>query len=183
MGASGWYYTRPYDPDPELALRRLHDEEFESGDYLPRGGLFRIPRDRDLSPDTPIKFRLSLYVFRMIAAISVAIHIHWFTRGGITPRSVDELLYIAGENGTHSILHITHASDIIELGVTAPLSKHRLLKHFGTTTPTQAQLDQVLASGDGRPGDDLRRWQGVYFAIHDEAGKPRDYMFIGSSGD
>ena len=45
MGASGWNYTTPYDPDPEVALERLREEIFAAGDYLPPGGIMRFRND------------------------------------------------------------------------------------------------------------------------------------------
>ena len=63
MGATGWHYATPFDPDPEVALQRLRDDTFASGDYLPLGGIMRIPRSVDLPPGAPFGFRLLMTVF------------------------------------------------------------------------------------------------------------------------
>jgi hypothetical protein len=181
MGATGWNYTTPYDPDPEAALQRLREDTFAAGDYLPLGGILRFPRDRDLPPATPLKFRLVMAVFRAVSRISVAIH--WFARGGRMPRTIDELLAMSGENGTHSILDITHTADIPEFGAATPLTRHRLLKFFGSLTPTRAQVDAASSGPNGRPDEGVRRWEAVYFVVHDETGIPLEYVFVGASGD
>jgi hypothetical protein len=181
MGATGWQYTTPYDPDPEVALQRLREETFATGDYLPPGGIFRFPRTRDLPPGIPLKLRLIMAVFRALSALSVAAH--WLARGGRQPGSIDELLVMTGENGTHSILDITHTADIPEFGAAIPLSKHRYMKFFGTMTPTRAHVDAALAEPGEGPGEGVRRWEAVYFIVHDEAGTPVDYVFLGASGD
>jgi hypothetical protein len=181
MGASGWHYTTPYDADPEAALQRLREDTFAAGDYLPLGGIMRFPRDADLPRGTPLRFRFLMAAFRSIAAISVAIH--WFARGGRMPGTIDELLAMSGENGTHSILDITHTADIPEFGAATPLTRHRLLKYFGTTTPTRAQVDAAYTGPEETPGEGVRRWEAVYFAVHDESGTPIEYVFVGASGD
>jgi hypothetical protein len=68
---------------------------------------------------------------------------------------------MTGESGTHSILDITHTADIPEFGAAAPLSKHRLLKFFGTITPTRAQVDAAFAAPGEGPRDGIRRWEAV----------------------
>ncbi len=35
MGASGWSYFVPYDPDPNRALEALRWKVFRAGDYAP----------------------------------------------------------------------------------------------------------------------------------------------------
>jgi hypothetical protein len=181
MGATGWKYTTPFDPDPEVALQRLREETFAAGDYLPPGGIFRLPHMRDLPPGVPLKLRLVMAALRAFAAVAVAAH--WLARGGRQPRSIDELLVMTGDSGTHSILDITHTADIPEFSAAVPLSKHRYLKFFGTLTPTRAQVDAALAAPGEGPGEGVRRWEAVYITIHDETGTPLDYVFLGASGD
>ena len=87
------------------------------------------------------------------------------------------------DNGIPSILDITHTADIPKFCAAVPLSTHRLLKIFGTMTPSRAQVDAVLAAGGERPGDDVRRWEATYFIVHDESGAPTEYVVVGYSGD
>jgi hypothetical protein len=178
MGASGWHYTTPYDPDPEAALQRLRAEVFESGDYLLPGEVLRVPGE--VLAGLPLRFRLALALVRAIGAAVRAYH--WVTRGGRRPRTIEELLEMAGESGTHSILDIAHTADIPEFGAATPLTKHRHLQLFGTTTPTRAQVEAAQAAPAG-PDEGIRRWEAVYFVVHDEAGSPLEYVFVGCSGD
>jgi hypothetical protein len=68
---------------------------------------------------------LLLFAARALSAVSVATR--WLARGGRGPRTIDELLQDAAENGTHSILDIDHTADIPAFGCATPLSKQRLL--------------------------------------------------------
>jgi hypothetical protein len=178
MGATGWNYTTAYDPDPDVALERLRQEIFASGDYLQPGGIMRFPH---LPPGAPLPLQLMMAALRAIAALSVAAH--WIARGGRQPRSIDELLEMTGESGTHSILDITHTADIPEFGAATPLSKHRYLKYFGTTTPTRAQINAASAVPGERFDERVRRWEAVYVIVHNESGSPVEYVFAGASGD
>ena len=120
-------------------------------------------------------------VLPAIAALSIAIH--WIARGGRQPQSIDELLHMAAESGTHSILDISHTADVPEFGAAAPLSKHRYLKFFGTTMPTRAQIDAAHEVHGERFDEDIRRWEAVYVVVHDHSGSPIEYLFAGNSGD
>lgn len=181
MGASGWRYTTAYDPDPEVALHRLREDTFASGDYLPLGGIMRFPRDAQLPPGTLLRTRLLMAALRAVAAVSVAVH--WFARGGRMPRSIDELLAMSRENGTHSILDIGRTADFPESGAATPMTRRRLLQNFGTTTPTRAQVDLAFDRSGATPGEHVRRWEAVYFVVYDEEGTPIEYEFVGASGD
>jgi len=181
MGATGWQYTTPYDSDPEAALQQLREEVFAKGDYLPLGGILRFPREGAFPAGVPFPFRLIFSALRAIAALSVALH--WLARGGRQPRTIEELLEMAAENGTHSILDITHTADIPEIFAAVPLSKHRRLKYFGTLTPTRAQAEAAFGLTAEGPDDGIRRWEAIYFTVHDEDGMPLEYVFVGASGD
>ncbi len=180
MGATGWTYTTPYDPDRELALQKLREQIFETCDYLKPGEILRIPKDRGLLPPMPVGFWLLLFAARAVSAVSVAAR--WLARGGRGPRTIEEVLQDAAENGTHSILDIDHTADIPEFGCATPLSKQRLLKCFGTTTPTSQQVAEARTLRH-EVTEDVRRWEAVYLTVHDESGEPLEYMFIGASGD
>jgi hypothetical protein len=173
-------YTTPYDPDAEAALQRLREETFARGAYPPIGGIHGLPRDQDLRGDVPVWFRVLMAGFRTISAISVAVH--WFARGGRQPRSIEELFAICRENGTHSILDIAQTADFPTSFAATPLTKAKLLKFFGTVTPTYDQVERATEWKTDL-GDDIPRWEAVYFAVHDETGEPREYWFLGVSGD
>jgi len=180
VGATCWTYTTPYDPDAELALQKLREQVFETGDYLKPGEILRIPKDRGPLPPMPMGCWLLLFALRAISAVSVAAR--WLARGGRGHRTIHELLQDAAEDGTHSILDIHHTADIPCLGYATPLSKQRLLKCFGTMTPTSQQVTEARALLE-EVTSDVRRWEAVYLTVHDESGRPLEYMFIGASGD
>jgi len=119
---------------------------------------------------------LLLFAARALSAVSVATR--WLARGGRGPRTIDELLQDAAENGTHSILDIDHTADIPAFGCATPLSKQRLLKCFGTTTPTAQQVAEARSLLD-EVTSDMRRWEAVYLTVHDESGEPLEYMLKG----
>lgn len=121
MGATGWIYQTPYDPDPEIALHDLRQRIFESGDYLKPGEILRISNDHSLLPPMLPRFWVFLYAARAISAVIVALR--WLARGGRGPRTIDEVLIDSRESGTHSILDIQGISDFPSLGYATPLSK------------------------------------------------------------
>jgi len=101
---------------------------------------------------------------------------------GRGPVGATGCLQDAAENGTHSILDIDHTADIPEFGCATRLLKQRLLKCFGTTTPSAQQVTDARALLE-EVTEDVRRWEAVYLTEYDETGKPLEYMFIGASGD
>jgi hypothetical protein len=177
MGATGWSYTTPYDSDADAALERLRDEVFVSGRYLRRGDIVRIRDHPGFFLSAPPALLFWLAMARTLGAL-IRLH-YWLLRGGRGPWTIDELLEECGEDGTHSILDITHTADIPEFGAATPLTKMRLSRAFGTTTPTREQADHP--SHD--VGEGVRRWEAVYFAVYDAEGTPVELRFFGSSGD
>jgi hypothetical protein len=180
MGATGWEYTTPYDPDPDIALQDLRDRVFETGDYLRPGEILRLPRHRDSRPPLPAWFWAFYYLARVISLFSFAAS--WLVRGGREPRTIEELLHDSGENGTHSILDIDHTADFPEFMAATPLTRCKLLDHFGTTTPTAKQFAEARDAFE-EVMNEIKRWEAVYFTLHDENGQPSEYVFIGVSGD
>jgi hypothetical protein len=94
-----------------------------------------------------------------------------------TAESIDHLLELAGENGTHSILDITHLAARLDFAAAAPMLSSDLRRFFGTDQPTHEQAEDAVDD----IGDELD-WQAYYFVVYKD-GRPAEYAFIGSSGD
>jgi hypothetical protein len=162
MGATGWSYRTPYQPDIGAALAQLRAEVFARGEYH---------RPRETADGEPVGPR-PLRLFRPDAAAEPE-------EPG--PASIEELLTASGESGTHSILDIVGLSDTIEFGAAAPVPDAVLLESFGTTRPTAEQAADYPPPLAGLI-ENLQRWQAVYFVVY-EAGRPHEIHFEGRSGD
>lgn len=183
MGATGWSYVTPYDPDADEALQALRDDVFARGDYGAWTGRWRNlahPRVLRAALANPL---LLLFLALGLPLLALTALAQWLARGGRGPRSIDEALRDAAESGTHSILDITHTADIPEFGAAVPLSKAAHLRLFGTTTPTAEHLARVDPATLTDLIDSIRRWEAVYFAIHDADGRPVELHWYGCSGD
>jgi hypothetical protein len=99
-------------------------------------------------------------------------------RPGQRPETIEELLEMVAEDGTHSVLDIEQTGPTRGFGVAAPMPLSRIRQHFGTEEPTREQIEESW--GDAAEG--LDRWQAYYVAVYRE-GKPHEYAFIGCSGD
>jgi hypothetical protein len=97
---------------------------------------------------------------------------------GQRPETIEELLEMVAEDGTHSILDIEQTGPRREFGVAAPMPAARMRRFFGSEQPTR---DQVEANW-GDASEELDRWQAYYVTIYRD-GKPDEYAFIGCSGD
>ena len=97
---------------------------------------------------------------------------------GQRPETIEELLEMVAEDGTHSILDIEHTGSRREFGVAAPMPARRIREFFGSEQPTHEQVEQSW----GDASEELDRWQAYYLTIFKD-GKPHEYAFIGCSGD
>jgi len=97
---------------------------------------------------------------------------------GARPETIEELLEMVAEDGTHSVLDIERTGPHREFGVAAPMPARRVREFFGTEQPTHAQVEESW--GDVSEG--LERWQAYYVTVYRD-GKPDEYAFIGCSGD
>jgi hypothetical protein len=171
MGASGWSYSTPYDEDIEAALRRLQRAVFERGEYYkPWEEVWRY-RDSILAKplheleDHERQFIKRLKTFRM-------------PDRDFKPASIEELLKNNAESGTHSILDIFGICDEPRFGTASPVDGEELLRVFGTTQPTA----QDVGTAAYDLGENLERWQAVYFVVYKD-GRPDEIRFVGCSGD
>jgi hypothetical protein len=97
---------------------------------------------------------------------------------GAKPTSIEELLEVAAENGTHSILDIWRIGRRRDWATASPLSDAALRRVFHTTQPTRSEVETHWSD----LAEPLGRWRAVYFTVYRD-GKPDEYAFIGCSGD
>jgi len=208
MGATSWRYYTPHRASAEEALQHLRAEVFARGEYVdPTGGmedqLRQMCRRFGEDPDSPAVRGQIDDALRLQGAIDtgdvsglpaaergLARRVRafgWFARllgaagpptRGRRPSSIEELLEMADESGTHSILDIEQVARRPGFGVAAPMSPTALNRAFGTTEPTHAQVED---NWDGVV-DGLDRWQCRYLTVFLD-GRPHEYAFIGCSGD
>jgi hypothetical protein len=93
------------------------------------------------------------------------------------PATIEEALDISEEDGTASILDITHIANQPEFFAVSPLPQKELLRLFGTDKPTREMIER-------NPDfyEDIDRGQGVYIIAHKD-GKPSEIFFGGYSFD
>ncbi len=208
MGATSWRYYTPFQDDPEAALQALRADVFARGDYVDLTGSME-----DKLRETYRRFGEDPNSLAVQARIDAALRLQravdtgdvsglssedrsfarrmgwfaWFARllgaappagPGREPRTIEELLELAEESGTHSILDIEHVDSRPGAGVAAPLQPKTLEQVFGTAEPTHTQVEARWAD----IAEPLRRWQARYLVVYDN-GQPREYAFIGCSGD
>jgi hypothetical protein len=97
---------------------------------------------------------------------------------GHRPETIEELLEMVAEDGTHSVLDIEQTGDRLGFGVAAPMPQRQVARFFGTQQPTREQVEQNW----GDASDGLERWQAYYLTVYRD-GQPHEYAFIGCSGD
>lgn len=208
MGATSWHYFTPYGTDPEEALQRLRAEVFARGAYIDVTGpvedaLRRTFQRFGEDPDSPaVRARIeeNLRLQRAVETGDMGVLSRadrsfvrrvrvfgWFARllgaapplvHGQRPRSIDELLELAAESGTHSILDIEHVAPRSGFAVAAPLTPASLARVFGTAEPTHGQVEEHWAD----IAEELDRCQAHYLVVYQDS-RPHEYAFIGCSGD
>lgn len=160
MGASGWAYLVPYQPDINWALQELRQEIFQAGDYYKPTEWYKRLHEMNIIDERKLNERLK--EFESIPE----------------PKTVQELIELRGEEGTHSIIDIEKASSIRDIRVISPLTPQEFADIFGTDKPTREMVEQKAYELR-----DLReRWEGVYVVVYKD-GLPDEIFFIGFSGD
>jgi hypothetical protein len=166
MGASGWSYFIPYQEDVYQALQELREIIFEQGAYYKPaefyGKILESEVGQNMSPD--LRGQLKTDVEKM--------------RKQPKPNSIDELIELNGESGTHSILDIQKVASSPDFGVVAPLSQKELRDIFGTERPNREMVEnkaEIVKSLRGR-------WQGTYIIVYNKE-TPKEIFFTGFSGD
>ena len=196
MGASAWVCFTAWTDDAEAALQRARRETFLSGDYyggsgaLPGTGVDGMPeadREQLRREMEPIKNFLGLKPWESAPwELSPGESMpgeEWKQPGprgaaGPPPGSVDQAVARAGDEGTHSILDITHTARFFQARAAAPLPESALRRHLGTQRPERAQVEDAF----GDVAEELDRWECVYLAVYRD-GVPHELAFIGVTGD
>jgi hypothetical protein len=97
---------------------------------------------------------------------------------GQRPETIEELLEMVAEDGTHSVLDIEQTGPSRTFGIAAPMPARRISHLFGTEQPTHEQVEEKW----GDASEELDRWQAYYVTVYRD-GRPHEYAFIGCSGD
>jgi hypothetical protein len=175
MGASGWNYFVPYQPDIFKALQELREAVFQRGEYYQRDPYWKdmtfeefLPPDLGLSEEDRADY---LVEFQELQALP-------------EPTSIETLIQWNGEEGTHSIIDIYEIAPTSSFGVAAPLSSEELKSFFGTDKPTreiieskETALVEFLQREMGR-----YRGEGTYIIVY-KADEADEICFAGYSGD
>ena len=163
MGASGWEYFVPYQPNIDQALQELREQVFRSGDYHLRPQMHIDPDDFAGMPED-VREQLPLWIER--------------ENSFVQPTTIDALLEWNGEDGTHSILDIQRVSLSPEFGAAAPLSADELTRLFGGGQPDRSMVENKR--------DDIQllraRWEATYLVVYSN-GIADEIYFTGFSGD
>jgi hypothetical protein len=93
------------------------------------------------------------------------------------PATIEEVLENMDEDGTRSILDMTHVAEQPDFFAVAPLSPDQLLSLFGTRQPTHEMI-----VGNYDLYEEIDRGQGVYIIVYKD-GKPAEIFFAGYSFD
>ncbi|MCI0578580.1 MAG: hypothetical protein L0332_13915 [Chloroflexi bacterium] len=180
MGASGWAYYIPFDPDISKALQQLKERVFKAGDYLSIytkaelmdylvKELLVLENTNPRSDSEESLFEEYLTHFKQLKSLPEPTTIE---------EQIRELLAVNRENGSHSILDINGISPKPGFGLAAPLSEQELLNLFGTDKPTE----EMIKSQENVLMDLRSRWEATYVIVYKD-GEPEWIYFCGFSGD
>lgn len=208
MGASSWRYYTPYRSDPETALQELRHRVFEAGEYSMGFGGFAPQDANASQLDRLLSVADTLgpmgeSIRRLVSAVKAgdfsglsaqertqaeqmkaSMDMLAGLKGGFgstpdeKPETIEELLEMVAEDGTHSILDIERTSARKEFGAAIPLPDRDVQRYFGTERPDHNQVEARWADVSER----LERWEAYYVTVYKD-GEPHEYAFIGCSGD
>jgi hypothetical protein len=97
---------------------------------------------------------------------------------GHRPETIEELLEMVAEDGTHSVLDIEHTGPRPGFGVATRMPSRRIAEVFDTHEPTHDQVEEHWSE----VAEGLDRWEAYYLTVYHD-GTPHEYAFIGCSGD
>ena len=159
MGASGWAYYVPYQPNIGKVLQGLRDEVIRRGEYYKRPAFWT-----DISEDDYEDEDDKAWLRRMKSLPE--------------PTTIEGLLEWNGEDGTRSIIDISGIAEAPDFGVAAPLAPQQLMELFGTDRPTRRMIEEA----EEKIQDSRRRWEGTFVIVYKD-GTPDEIFFTGYSGD
>ena len=100
---------------------------------------------------------------------------------GIIPASMEELIELNGEAGTHSIIDMDGGLGATpEFAAVALLTPEQLQRMFDTEYPDHALVENRLESGELYSF--CRNWEGVCILVYTN-NVPTEICFLGCSGD
>ena len=162
MGASGWSYFVPYQPDINKALQELRQKVFQEGDYFKPAEWAKQLYERQIIGEEELNDTLE-----ELALIP-------------EPRTIEELIEQRAEEGSHSIIDINRVSSVPEICTIAPLPQEEYIRLFSTDKPTRKMIEEKeeeMYSNLNMPS-----WSGFYMTIYAN-NLPVEIFFIGFSGD
>jgi hypothetical protein len=168
MGASGWEYFVPYQPDINGALQKLREDVFRQGRYYKRPSIANEETDETtlytLPPEVAEIVREELAYLKSLPE----------------PTTPDELLQYNYDSGTHSIIDLISVTTTPEFGTASPLTPQQLDALLGTDKPTRAMIDpdHILTNIHNWRG----RGEGLYIIVYQDD-QPSEIFFTGFSGD
>jgi hypothetical protein len=197
MGATGWSYFVPYEADISAALQRLREDVFARGDYVFGDGITDDQRKTILEKVRPEMDPWMQKVREQAATLEEPIKTLYLQQaerikgeimgGGSAarkpkrkPKTIEKLLEIQAESGTHSILDIVGISAEPKFGHVRPFPREKLVEFFGSETPSHAEIEEAHSFGSLE--DLSERWEGLYVIAYRD-GSPSEIFFTGHSGD
>ncbi len=184
----------PYEADISTALQRLREDVFARGDFqygdpvitedqrmaflehVPPDWLQKV-REQAEGLEEPMKTAFLKQAEKMRDTISGGAPV----RRKRKPKTIERLLELQGESGTHSILDIGGISPEPEFSTVSPLPHTKLIELFGSDQPSHDQIERASSSG-ALEEFTSERWQGIYVVAYDD-GSPSEIFFAGCSGD
>ena len=172
MGASAWNYFTAYKNDIEEALRELKEEVFRKKQYyvpdhsnLPATFEEWVMEHNLKIPDHKIEtWKKDFYGMK--------------ERSSIVPTTIEELIKLNMDSGTHSILDISEISDSTDANRSGTISRSDLIRLFNTEMPDHDMIQSM--------SEELLEFRGrgfcTYLVVY-KNGLPDEYFFTGYSGD
>jgi hypothetical protein len=197
LGATGWQYYVPYQPDMTRVLDDLRRDLLARGDYEEPGveldfldevGFFEADeeaREAMMAEYTLEPLRWAIERFGMDSLRGWLESQQWSPDlRGPRPRTMEELeaLRCLSTSGTHSILDISQVSPTRADGAIYPLSGELLVPIFGTDRPTRSVVAEWQERDDPARYDLYERWQGFYVTVYKDS-EPDEIYIEGASGD
>jgi hypothetical protein len=183
MGASGWAYFTPYQPDIQKALDALRQQVFESGEYNKAYEIWQHATEEGIrqwfKQDAAHLYDPAEVDDLVKRAITRLREMKARTASG-TPSSPEEAVAWNEDAGTHSILDVHSVTDDPSGAwfVAAPLTENQLMMILGSIEPTH---DQIVVN-TRRLWNLRERWEATYIIVYKD-GKPNEIYFTGFSGD
>lgn len=200
MGATGWSYFVPYEADIATALQRLRAEVFKRGDYIFGHGLppeeykktmedfrphfesmIQLSLKRAEDPNLPEHFRAAHREMAEFYKKELKISTLNLHQPKKRPKTIEELLKLQAENGTHSILDMVGIASKAKFSAISPFPRSKLKEFFGSETPSHAEIEEAFELGSLEKFVSSR-WQGIYIIAYRD-GSPDELFFAGCSGD